>query len=90
VLFYRAALPLSHRNAAKLGWDVEDVDLGWAVVMGSVVGGAFDAVVLGEVSFDDAGIGAVAPFGVGDFDDFVDRFGDQLVVFMRGESPRAR
>jgi hypothetical protein len=77
-------------NAAKLGGDVEDVDLGWVGVVGAVVGGAFVSVVFGEVSFDDAGVGAVASFGVGDFDDFVDCFGDEFVVFMRGESPRAR
>ena len=77
-------------NAAKLGGDVEDVDLGWAVVVGAVVGGAFDAVVFGEVSFDDAGVSAVASLRVGDFDDFVDRFGGEFVESMRGESPRAR
>jgi hypothetical protein len=42
------------------------------------------------VSFDDVRIGAIASFEVGDLDDFFDRFGDQLVVSMRGESPRAR
>jgi hypothetical protein len=52
------------------------VDLGWAVVAGAVVGGSFDAVVFGEVAFDDAGVGAVASLEVENLDDFVDGFGE--------------
>lgn len=52
------------------------MDLGRVGVLGAVVGGAFDAVVFGEVSFDDAGVGAVAAFEVENLDDFVDGFGE--------------
>ena len=62
-------------NATKLGWDVEDVDLGWVSVVGAVVGEAFDAVIFGEVALDDAGVMAVAAFGVAYFEDFLDCFG---------------
>lgn len=77
-------------NAAKLGWDVEDVDLGWVVVVGALVGGLFDAVVFGEVAFDDAGVAAVSSFRVDGFEDFGDRGDDGFRVLVRGESPSAR
>lgn len=48
------------------------MDGGWPGVSGAVVGGLFDAVVFGEVAFDDAGVGAVASLGVGYFEDFFD------------------
>ena len=36
----------------SLAGDFEEVDLGWSVVELAVVGGAFEAVVVGSVSFD--------------------------------------
>lgn len=74
-------------NATKLGRNVEDVDLGWVWVALLVVGGLFDAVIFGEVAFDDAGVGSVASFEEGYFEDFGDGC---LVPFMRGESPPVR
>jgi hypothetical protein len=66
------------------------VDLGWGVVLLAVVGGSFDAVVFGEVAFDDAGVGSIASFWVEDFEDFGDGGGDGFMVLVRGESPLAR
>ena len=77
-------------NAAKLGWDVEDVDLGWVGVVDAVVGGLFDAVVFGEVAFDDTGVAAVSSFRVDGVEYFGDSSGDEFRVFVRGESPPAR
>jgi hypothetical protein len=58
------SMPLS------LARDLEDVDLGWSVMELVVVGVAFDAVAVCAVSFDHSGVGAVAPWRVGSFDDF--------------------
>jgi hypothetical protein len=44
------------------------VDLGCVVVVLAVVGGSFEAVIFGEVAFDDAGIGALAPWRVDDLE----------------------
>jgi hypothetical protein len=52
-----------------------------------VVGGAFDAVVVSAVSFDDSGIGSVPSWGVGSFGDFVDGFSECGGKFFRGENP---
>jgi hypothetical protein len=49
------------------------VDLGWVWVVVAVVGGSFDAVVFGEVAFDDAWVGSVTSFEEGYFEDFGDR-----------------
>ena len=61
-----------------------DVDLGWVWVVVPVIGGLFDAVVFGEVSFHDTGIGSVTPLAKRDFEYFRYRC---FVEFMRGESP---
>ncbi|MCA1821288.1 MAG: hypothetical protein LC644_05910, partial [Pseudonocardia sp.] len=53
------SMPLS------LAGDFEEVDLGWAVVELAVVGGAFEAVVVGSVSFDYSGICSVSSWGLG-------------------------
>jgi hypothetical protein len=66
------------------------VDLGCVVVVLAVVGGAFDAVVFGEVAFDDAGVGALPSFWIDDVEDFGDGVGGCLIMFTRGESPPAR
>jgi hypothetical protein len=55
------SMPLS------LAGDLVEVDLGWAVVELAVVGGAFEAVVVGSVSFDHSGICSVPSWGVGSF-----------------------
>lgn len=66
------------------------MDLGCVVVVLAVVGWAFDAVVFGEVAFDDAGVGALSSFRVDDVEDFRNRDGGYLIKFRRGESPPAR
>jgi hypothetical protein len=44
-------------------------------------------VVFGEVSFDDAGVGAVTSRGIGAFDDLGDHDCRGVRKFMRGGSP---
>ena len=66
------------------------MDLGWVGVVLAVVGGAFDAVVFGEVAFDDAGVGALPSFREEDFGDLGDGVGDCFCEFMRGENLPAR
>lgn len=60
---------------------------GWVVVELAVVGGAFDAVAVSAVSFDDSGVGAVSSWGVGSFGDFGDGFGECGGEFVRGKNP---
>ena len=76
-----AAMPLS------LAGDLEEVDLGWAVVELAVVGGAFEAVVVSTISFDHSGIGSVPSWGVGSFGDFLGGFGECGGECFRGKSP---
>jgi hypothetical protein len=71
----------------SLAGDFEEVDLGWAVVELAVVGGAFEAVVVGSVSFDHSGICSVSSWGVGSFGDFVGGFGECGGECFRGKSP---
>lgn len=66
------------------------MDLGRAGVEGAVVGGSFDAVVFGEVAFDDTWVGALPSFRKGYFDDLGYGDGECFGEFMRGESPPAR
>jgi hypothetical protein len=75
------SMPLS------LAGDFEEVDLGWAVVELAVVGGAFEAVVVGSVSFDHSGICSVPAWRVGSFGDFVGGFGECGGECFRGKSP---
>ena len=63
------------------------MDLGWAVVALAVVGGAFDAVAVRAVSFDDSWVGAVSSWGVESFGDFVGGFGECGGEFVRGKNP---
>jgi len=60
----------------SLAVDLVEVDLGWAVVELALVGGAFEAVVVSSVSFDDSGVCSVSSWGVGSFGDFVGGFGE--------------
>jgi hypothetical protein len=71
----------------SLAGDLEEVDLGWAVVELAVVGGAFEAVAVGSVSFDHSGICSVSSWGVGSFGDFVGGFGECDGECFRGKSP---
>ncbi len=66
------------------------MDLWCVVVVLAVVGWAFDAVVFGEVAFDDAGVGALASFRVDDVEDLGVGDGGNVGGVMRGESPLAR
>ena len=75
------SMPLS------LAGDFEEVDLGWAVVELTVVGGAFEAVVVGSVSFDYSGVCSVPSWGVGSFGDFVGGLGERGGECFRGKSP---
>ena len=75
------SMPLS------LAGDFEEVDLGWAVVELTVVGGAFEAVVVGSVSFDYSGICSVSSWRVWSFGDFVGGFGKCGGECFRGKSP---
>ena len=63
------------------------MDLGWAVVELAAVGGAFDAVAVCSVAFDDSWVGAVAAWGVGSFGDFVGGFFECGGESFRGKSP---
>ncbi len=71
----------------SLAGDLEEVDLGWAVVELAVVGSAFEAVVVGSVSFDHSGICSVSSWWVGSFGDFVGGFGEGGGECFRGKSP---
>ena len=51
-----ARVPANRAMPLSLAGDLEEADLGWAVVELAVVGGAFEAVVVGSVSFDHSGI----------------------------------
>ena|SRR5436853_5472830 len=75
------SMPLS------LAGDLEEADLGWAVVELAVVGGAFEAVVVGSVSFDHSRICSVPAWGVGAFGDFLGGFGECGGECFRGKSP---
>lgn len=63
------------------------MDLGWSVMELAAVGGAFDAVAVRAVPFDRPWVGAVAPWGVGSFDDFVGCFFECCGESFRGKSP---
>jgi hypothetical protein len=63
------------------------VDLGWGVVALAVVGGAFDAVAVGAVSFNDAGVCSVSSWGVGSFGDFGDGLNQCRSHSVRGKNP---
>ena len=64
--FPREVIVLAVRSMPlSLAGDFEEVDLGWAVVELAVVGGAFEVVVVGSVSFDHSGICSVPSWGVG-------------------------
>ena len=71
----------------SLAGDLEEVDLGWAVVELAMVGSAFEAVVVRSVSFDHSGICSVSSWGIGSFGDFVGRFGECGGERFRGKSP---
>jgi hypothetical protein len=71
----------------SLAGDLEEADLGWAVVELAVVGGAFEAVVVGSVSFDHSRICSVPAWGVGAFGDFLGGFGECGGECFRGKSP---
>jgi hypothetical protein len=49
-------IPPDRPMPLSLAGDLEEVDLGWAVVELAVVGGAFEAVVVSSISFDHSGI----------------------------------
>jgi hypothetical protein len=57
----------------------------------AVVGGAFDAVAVCAVPFDHSGVGAVAPWRIGSFDDFFGGFFGGFFEcrgeFVRGKNP---
>jgi hypothetical protein len=86
--FSREVIVLAVRSMPlSLAGDLEEVDFGWAVVELAVVGGAFEAVVVGSVSFDHSGICSVPAWGVGSFGDFVGGFGEGGGECFRGKSP---
>ena len=82
-----AQIPAYRPMPLSLAGDLEEADLGWVVVELAVVGGAFEAVVVGSVSFDHSGICSVPSWGVGSFGDFVGGFGECGGECFRGESP---
>ena len=63
------------------------MDLGWSVVELTVVGGAFNAVAVRAVSFDHPWVGAVPPWRIWPFDDFVGGFFECRVESFRGKIP---
>lgn len=56
----------------------------------AVVMRAFNVVILGEMTFDDTGVAAVAAFWVESFGDFVECLGSRRRDMFRGKSPLGR
>jgi hypothetical protein len=69
-------VPAHRPMPLSLAGDLVKVDLGWAVVELTLVGGAFKAVVVSAISFDHPRICSVSSRGVGSFGDFVGGFGE--------------
>jgi hypothetical protein len=86
--FPREVIVLAVRSMPlSLAGDLEEVDLGWAVVELAVVGGAFEAVVVSSITFDHSGIGSVPSWEIGSFGDFLGGFGECGGEYFRGKSP---
>src|SRR6266545_7958558 len=78
----------SSRNAIQLRGC--DFDGGRPGIAGSSVFGAFDGPVAGAVAFDHAGVGAVSARPERMPEDFLDHAPKDVIVLVRGESPRSR